>query len=118
MHIAWPDSIFQAGTATECAREIHAFLSRSSSGSYLTLCEVFERYCKDKMDPNLRRVLVEHGASHLFAIILGKLIYSPIAVPLLTVVTVAIYSTIFQHQNSLAGNDQLGGIRNALDNWT
>ncbi|KAJ4198775.1 hypothetical protein NW767_008766 [Fusarium falciforme] len=99
MHIAWPDSIFQASTATECAREIQAFLSRSSSGSYLTLCEVFERYCKDKMDPNLRRVLVEHGASHLFAIIL------------------AIYSTIFQHQNSLAGNDQLGGIRNALDNW-
>ncbi|EEU37054.1 uncharacterized protein NECHADRAFT_52033 [Fusarium vanettenii 77-13-4] len=99
MHIAWPDSIFQAGTAAECAREIQAFLSRSSSGSYLTLCEVFERYCKDKMDPNLRRVLVEHGASHLFAIIL------------------AVYSTIFQHQNSLAGFDQLGGIRNALDNW-
>ncbi|RSM19509.1 hypothetical protein CDV31_001669 [Fusarium ambrosium] len=98
-HIAWPDSIFQAGTATECAREIQAFLLRSSSGSYLTFCEVFERYCKDKMDQDLRRVLVEHGASHLFAIIL------------------AVYSTIFQHQNSLAGLDLLGGVRNALDNW-
>ncbi|KAG4281753.1 hypothetical protein FPRO06_10657 [Fusarium proliferatum] len=99
MHMAFPEAAFQAGTSTECARELQNWHLRSTLMKNITFREVVERFCGKPFSNDMRRLFADLGPLNLFAVVS------------------AFHALIFQHQNSFGGHDQLQAVRNALDNW-
>ncbi|CVK97659.1 related to C2H2 transcription factor [Fusarium mangiferae] len=99
MHMAFPEAAFQAGTSTECARELQNWHLRSTLLHNITFREVVESFCGESFSNDMRRLFAGLGPLNLFAVVS------------------AFHALIFQHQNSFGGHDQLQAVRNALDNW-
>ncbi|KAL1890729.1 hypothetical protein Sste5346_008054 [Sporothrix stenoceras] len=99
MHMAWPESTFQATTAADCAREAQLWLRRSAPLHNVTLREVVESFCSGVIVPDICRTFADLGPLNLFCIVS------------------AFHFLIFQKQNSFGGEDQLHAIRTGLANW-
>lgn len=99
MHLAWPESTFQAGSAAVCGRAAREWLQQPLPVHGMTLREATEIICTSAITPAACRTLANMGPLNLFAIVS------------------ALHFLIFQKQNSFGGEDQLHAIRTGLDNW-
>ncbi|CAK7206109.1 hypothetical protein SEUCBS139899_008893 [Sporothrix eucalyptigena] len=99
MHMAWPESVFQAKTAADCAREVQLWQTRSAPLHTVTLREIVESFCSGVLIPDVCRYFADLGPLNLFCIVS------------------AFHFLIFQKQNSFGGEDQLHAIRTGLANW-
>ncbi|CAK7226337.1 hypothetical protein SBRCBS47491_006196 [Sporothrix bragantina] len=99
MHMAWPESVFQATTAADCAQEVQLWLARSAPTLNMTLREIVEAFCSGVLAPDVCRYFADLGPLNLFCIVS------------------AFHFLIFQKQNSFGGEDQLLAIRTGLANW-
>lgn len=73
MHMAWPESTFQATTAADCAREAQQWLRRSAPLHNITLREVVEFFCSGVIVPEVCRTFADLGPLNLFCIVSAPL---------------------------------------------
>ncbi|KAJ5124440.1 uncharacterized protein N7515_008265 [Penicillium bovifimosum] len=99
MHMATPESCFQATTADECHQQIQLFLPARSIYWTISFRGSFEAICKDELPVTIRQLLASLGPSNLFAL------------------TSAIHSQIFQFRSAVGGFQLRAPIRNALTHW-
>ncbi|KAJ5892121.1 uncharacterized protein N7473_008349 [Penicillium subrubescens] len=99
MHLATPESCFQALTADECHQEIQTHLPCGSAYWSLSFRGAFEALAKDTFSPSMRQIIAASGPLNLFAL------------------TSAIHSQIFQYRSSVSSSQNLTPIRNTLQNW-
>ncbi|KAL4728100.1 hypothetical protein ACLX1H_004829 [Fusarium chlamydosporum] len=99
MHMASPESAFQATSGSDCAQELFAWHSRSAPIRNITFREVVESFCKSSIREGMQQRFADLGPLNLFAVVS------------------AFHALIFQHQNSFGGHDQLQSVYNALNNW-
>jgi hypothetical protein len=72
MHMATPESCFQATTADECHQQIQLFLPARSIYWTISFRGSFESICKDELSHTIRQLLASLGPSNLFALTSGK----------------------------------------------
>lgn len=72
MHLATPESCFQALTADECHREIQTHLPRENAYWSLSFRGAFEALAKDTFSPSMRQIIAASGPLNLFALTSGK----------------------------------------------
>ncbi|KAH8649737.1 hypothetical protein BGZ60DRAFT_199046 [Tricladium varicosporioides] len=99
MHMAFPESCFQATTEDDCYEEILNWMLDLGPTCCITLRTAVEDACEKILVQGSRKSLACLGPLNLFAIVS------------------AFHGLIFQHQNSFGGEAQTVSIRNALDNW-
>ncbi|KAJ5440032.1 uncharacterized protein N7458_011030 [Penicillium daleae] len=99
MHLATPESCFQALTADDCYREIQTHLPSGNAYWSLSFRGAFEALAKDTFSPSMRQIIAASGPLNLFAL------------------TSAIHSQIFQYRSSVSSSQNLTPIRNTLQNW-
>jgi hypothetical protein len=72
MHMAVPETCFQAETADQCYEQIQLFLPKNSLYWEVSFRCAFESLCKDNLTMNLRHVLASLGPLNLFALTSGE----------------------------------------------
>lgn len=71
MHMAWPEALFQAATADECAQQLQVWLRRSVLTN-MTVCDAVNIFCNSNMEPDTRLQFADLGPLNLFTIVSGK----------------------------------------------
>ncbi|KAK4869941.1 hypothetical protein LT330_005665 [Penicillium expansum] len=99
MHMATPETCFQAATADQCHHQIQLFLPARSLYWTTSFRGSFESLCKDDLSVNIRHLLATLGPLNLFAL------------------TSAIHSQIFQFRSAVGSFQLRAPIQNALSNW-
>ncbi|RDL41437.1 uncharacterized protein BP5553_01416 [Venustampulla echinocandica] len=99
MHMAFPESCFQAATEDECYEQIQSWMLGLGRTCCITLRTAVEDACEKVLVQDTHRNLARLGPLNLFAIVS------------------ALHALIFQYQNSFGGEAQVVSIRNALGNW-
>ncbi|PMD39577.1 hypothetical protein L207DRAFT_566531 [Hyaloscypha variabilis F] len=69
MHMAFPESCFQAATKDECYGEIQCWISSFSPTCYITLLAAVEDICERALVQDTRRNLARLGPLNLFAMV-------------------------------------------------
>lgn len=72
MHLATPESCFQAVSADECHREIQTHLPSGHAYWRLSFRGAFEALAKDTFSPSMRQIIAASGPLNLFALTSGK----------------------------------------------
>jgi hypothetical protein len=70
--LAWPESVFQAGTAEECLEEIRKWSARAPLLSNMTVRQAIELVCSDGIGEDMHRTLADMGPLNLFVVVSGK----------------------------------------------
>ena len=70
--LAWPESVFQAGTAEECLEEIRKWSARAPLLSNMTVRQAIELVCSDGISEDLHHTLADMGPLNLFVIVSGR----------------------------------------------
>jgi hypothetical protein len=71
MHLATPESCFQAMTADDCHREIQTYLPSGNAYWNLSFRGAFEALAKDTFSPSIRQIIAASGPLNLFALASG-----------------------------------------------
>lgn len=74
MHLATPESCFQALTADECHREIETHLPSGNAYWNLSFRSAYEALAKDTFLPGMRQIIAASGPLNLFALASGRLL--------------------------------------------
>lgn len=116
MHMACPESCFQAATPEDCFAQIGAVAGPSTPFCSLLLRDAIENMCTEELMPETQQNLAQLGPLNLFAIVSGK--------PSSALRWIhnhsrkaAFHYMIFQQQNFLGVAGQLDHIRTGLQNW-
>lgn len=117
MHMAFPESCFQAATKDECYEEIQCWMLDLGATCCITLCTAVEDACEKILVQDSKRNLARLGPLNLFAIVSGENLQSLRLSSKSLTYHEAFHALIFQHQNSFGGEAQVVSIRNALGNW-
>jgi hypothetical protein len=121
MHLATPESCFQALTADECYREIQTHLPSGNAYWSLSFRGAFEALAKDTFSPSMRQIIAASGPLNLFALTSGMSLHQEQKSTDLICTganhSVAIHSQIFQYRSSVSSSQNLTPIRNTLQNW-
>jgi hypothetical protein len=72
MHLATPESCFQALTADECHQEIQTHLPCGSAYWSLSFRGAFEALAKDTFPSSMRQIIAASGPLNLFALTSGQ----------------------------------------------
>ena len=72
MHMAFPESCFQAATKDECYGEIQCWMSSFSPTCYITLRAAVEDICEKALVQDTRRNLARLGPLNLLAMVSGE----------------------------------------------
>ncbi|KAL6364281.1 hypothetical protein LRP88_02200 [Fusarium phalaenopsidis] len=70
MHMAWPEALFQAATADECAQQLQVWLRRSALTN-MTVRDAVNIFCNNNIEPNIRVQFADLGPLNLFTIVSG-----------------------------------------------
>lgn len=121
MHLATPESCFQAITADECHREIQTHLPCGHSYWSLSFRGAFEALAKDNFSQSMRHIIAGLGPLNLFALTSGKSLdknkQSFLFIHTDTERLRAIHCQIFQYRSTVSSSQHLTPIRNTLTNW-
>lgn len=118
MHLAFPESCFQAVTKDECYDKIQLWMLGPSPTSYMTLYTAVKDSCEKALAPSTHRNMAYLGPLNLFAIVSGEYLNCSTSMTNnFLSYDVAFHSLIFQYQNSFGGEAQEVPIRNGLRNW-
>ncbi|KAF5576623.1 hypothetical protein FPANT_10842 [Fusarium pseudoanthophilum] len=71
MHMAWPESVFQAPTAQDCFEQMQKWLQRCSL-SNITVYNAIRVFCKSEMTEYMVGQFADLGPLNLFAVVAGK----------------------------------------------
>ncbi|CVL00372.1 related to C2H2 transcription factor [Fusarium proliferatum] len=71
MHMAWPESVFQAPAADDCFQQMQKWLQRCSLSS-ITVYNAIRVFCKSEMTAYMAGQFADLGPLNLFAIVAGK----------------------------------------------
>jgi hypothetical protein len=72
MHMASPEPCFQAVSAEECIRQIHACMPPSSPFCRITLRDAIEDFCAETLPIETQQIYAQLGALNLFIIVSGQ----------------------------------------------
>jgi hypothetical protein len=72
MHLAFPESCFQALTEDECYEKIQCWISSLSPTCFVTLRSAVEDICEKVLVQDTHRNLARLGPLNLFAMVSGK----------------------------------------------
>lgn len=72
MHMACPESCFQAATPEDCFAQIGAVAGPSTPFCSLLLRDAIENMCTEELMPETQQNLAQLGPLNLFAIVSGK----------------------------------------------
>ena len=72
MHMAFPESCFQAATKDECYGEIQCWMLNLSPTCYITLRKTVEDVCEKVLVQDTHRNFAHLGPLNLFAIVSGE----------------------------------------------
>lgn len=75
MHLATPESCFQALTADECHQGIQTHLPCGHAYWSLSFRGAFEALAKDTFSASMRQIIAASGPLNLFALTSGKLFW-------------------------------------------
>ena len=117
MHMAFPESCFQAATEDECYKEIQCWILDLGPTCCITLRTAVEDVCEKVLVQDSHRNLARLGPLNLFAIVSGESFQSLRLSSKALTYRAAFHALIFQYQNSFGGEAQVVSIRNALGNW-
>lgn len=70
--LAWPESVFQAGTAEECLEEIRKWSARAPLLSNMTVRQAIELVCSDEIGEDMHHTLADMGPLNLFMVVSSK----------------------------------------------
>ncbi|OQD83345.1 hypothetical protein PENANT_c017G03679 [Penicillium antarcticum] len=99
MHMAMPETCFQATTADQCHQQIQYSLPVQSLYWKFSFRGAFESLCRDDLSLEVRHMVSSLGPLVLFAL------------------ASAIHSQIFQFRSAVGSFQLLAPISNALSNW-
>ncbi|KAB5585027.1 fungal-specific transcription factor domain-containing protein [Coniochaeta sp. 2T2.1] len=121
MHMASPESCFQASTSEDCLDQIRQWMPDSTAMCNITLRQAIESLCVKTLSPESQLRMAELGPLNMFAIISGEPSSAPQnmlhSLTDANCMSLAFHYMIFQHQNLTVVEGQLTPIRNALGNW-